>query len=82
MTAPSTTILVNGTTEDVSMSDATSVDGEEESPERHPAEGYLLDHLSIPPSTADVGRPTAASFNSSLERLARGKSLHSNHEGG
>ncbi|KAI4198617.1 MAG: hypothetical protein LQ350_005147 [Teloschistes chrysophthalmus] len=55
MTAPSTTILVNGTTEDVSMSDATSVDGEEESPERHPAEGYLLDHLSIPPSTADVG---------------------------
>ncbi|KAL8768309.1 MAG: hypothetical protein Q9209_005448 [Squamulea sp. 1 TL-2023] len=69
MTTPSATILVDGTPSAVPTSQATSVYGEEESLESNATVRHRLEQLTLPTLRPEQDWPSAASFNSSLDRL-------------
>ncbi|KAL8695670.1 MAG: hypothetical protein Q9224_003245 [Gallowayella concinna] len=69
MTTPSTTALVNGTPDRVPASSATSVDGEEDTFELNATRRHHLEQLAVPTIRIEPHWPSAASFNSSLDRL-------------
>ncbi|KAL8780912.1 MAG: hypothetical protein Q9213_006252 [Squamulea squamosa] len=69
MTAPSTTVLVDGTPSAVPTSQATSVYGEEDSLESSATVRHHLEQLTLPTLRPEQDWPSAASFNSSLDRL-------------
>lgn len=69
MTTPSTSVLVDGTSSAIPTSRATSVDGEDDPTESNATAERHLEHLSLPTIRVQRHWPTAASFNSSLDRL-------------
>lgn len=69
MTTRSTSVLVYGTSSAIPTSRATSVDGEEDPLESNATAEHHLEHLSLPTIRVQRHWPTAASFNSSLDRM-------------
>ncbi|KAL8806198.1 MAG: hypothetical protein Q9182_001473 [Xanthomendoza sp. 2 TL-2023] len=69
MTTPSTTALVNGTPDRVPTSSATSMDGEEDNSELNATRRHHLEQLAVPTIRIQHDWPSAASFNSSLDRM-------------
>ncbi|KAL8727085.1 MAG: hypothetical protein Q9166_006272 [cf. Caloplaca sp. 2 TL-2023] len=70
MTTPSTTVLVDGTPEEIPTSQATSVDREEESSDINATRRHHLEQLVVPTLQVEQQRmASAASFNSSIDRL-------------
>ncbi|KAL8921643.1 MAG: hypothetical protein Q9172_003891 [Xanthocarpia lactea] len=68
MTTSPTTIFVDGTPSAVPTSQATSIYGEEEASESNATARHHLEHLAPPTARLEQHWPSAASFNSSLDR--------------
>ncbi|KAL8866880.1 MAG: hypothetical protein Q9198_008725 [Flavoplaca austrocitrina] len=66
MTTRTTSVLVDGTPSAISTSRATSLDGEPEVPEPHPTVRHHLEDAFLQTFRVQQHRPSAASFNSSL----------------
>ncbi|KAL8953855.1 MAG: hypothetical protein Q9222_000301 [Ikaeria aurantiellina] len=81
MTTPSTTIMVDGTPDGVSTSDATSIDAEEDSAQTHATRRYHFEHLAVPTTQGEQRWPSASSFNSSLDRLQQSEHLEDGVDG-
>ncbi len=74
MTTSPTTIFVDGTPSAVPTSQATSIYGEEEASDSNATARHHLEHLAPPTAQSEQHWPSAASFNSSLDRSNEGTS--------
>ena len=72
MTTRTTSVLVDGTPSAISTSRATSLDGEPEVPEPHPTVRHHLEDAFLQTSRVQQHRPSAASFDSSLNGMEDG----------
>ncbi|KAL8836041.1 MAG: hypothetical protein Q9170_003086 [Blastenia crenularia] len=70
MTTPSTTVLVNGTPDAASTSEATSIYDDENPLEDHATRRHQLEQLAVPSALTAERYPSAASFDASLDQLA------------
>ncbi|KAL8895318.1 MAG: hypothetical protein Q9192_003711 [Flavoplaca navasiana] len=88
MTTRSTSVLVDGTPSAISTSQATSVDGEQDVPEFHPTARHHLEDAFLQTFRVQQHRPSAASFDSSLNGMEDGNNVDSDlpylqqHRGG
>ena len=69
MTTSPSTIFMDGTPSAVPTSQATSINGEEEASDSNATARHHLEHLAPPTAGLEQHWPSAASFNSSLDRL-------------
>ncbi|KAL9597444.1 MAG: hypothetical protein Q9219_005136 [cf. Caloplaca sp. 3 TL-2023] len=69
MASPSTTVLINGTTEEVPTSVATSIYDDEGLNEDNATRRHYLENLALPSVQGGQDYPSAASFNESLDQL-------------
>ncbi|KAI4111223.1 MAG: hypothetical protein LQ339_000684 [Xanthoria mediterranea] len=72
MTARSTSVVVDGTPSAIPTTRATSVDGEEDPLESNATARHHLEHLALPTIRVHHHWPSAASLNSSLDRMDEG----------
>ena len=72
MTARSTSVVVDGTPSAIPTTRATSVDGEEDHLESNATARHHLEHLALPTIRVHHHWPSAASLNSSLDRMEEG----------
>ncbi|KAI4221974.1 MAG: hypothetical protein L6R36_006511 [Xanthoria steineri] len=72
MTTRSTSVVVDGTPSAIPTTRATSVDGEEDPFESNATARHHLEHLALPTIRVHHHWPSAASLNSSLDRMDEG----------